>query len=68
MGCGILFPRDYSSEFDSEGSAHDLSYDPHDVCPARPFVPERDFIPEVDINLEDEPYDYLDEGRSKVND
>lgn len=26
MGCGILFPRDYSSEMDSDGS-HDLSPD-----------------------------------------
>ena len=26
MGCGILFPRDYNSEVDSEGS-HDLSPD-----------------------------------------
>ena len=26
MGCGILFPRDYNSEIDSDGS-HDLSPD-----------------------------------------
>ena len=27
MGCGILFPRDYRSEVDSDGSSHDSSPD-----------------------------------------
>ena len=36
MGCGILFPRDYTSEADSDGSAElpgttDLD-DPHNDC------------------------------------